>query len=316
MHKTSPFVVSQLLNRLRMRQVALMLAFAEHGTLRGAAVELGMSQPAATKMIQELESALGQRLFEREGRGQRMTPAGERVLGYFQGMRGSMESMARELDELKLGSAGRLAVGCIMAPLPTLLNQAIIAFNKTYPLTTIQVTLDTSDRLVELLKDGLIDIAIGRVRPEHKALFGFQPLANESLAVVVGVGHPLSKKRQVPFSSLLDYPWILQPSGSPMREVLDQEFRSLHAPPPRGLIETASILTTMQLIADTTMVAVIPLSIATIYARHHLLKILPCHIKHKMGEFGAITRRDRPLPQAARYFLSALHRSRPPPPQA
>ena len=62
---TNPILIPQLLNRLRMRQVALILAVGEHGTLRKASAELGMTQPAATKMIQELESALGQRLFER-----------------------------------------------------------------------------------------------------------------------------------------------------------------------------------------------------------------------------------------------------------
>jgi molybdate transport repressor ModE-like protein len=307
MPENTQLLVSQILNRLRMRQVALLLSFADHGTLRRAAAELGMSQPAATKMIQELESALGQRLFERDGRGQKMTQAGEKVLGFFQGMRGSLESMVRELDELQLGSSGRVSVGCIMAPLPTLLNQAIIALNKTYPLITIHVTLDTSDRLVEMLKDGSIDIAVGRVAPEHRADFIFQPLENETLSVVVGLDHPLSTKKHVPFDSLLEYSWILQPSGSPMRDVLEQEFRAIHAPLPRGLVETASILTTMRLIADTTMIAVIPLSIADIYARHNLLCILPCHIKHKMGAFGSIIRKDRPLPEAARYFLSGLH---------
>lgn len=299
--------VQQMLHRLRMRQVALLLAFGQHGTLRKAAGELGMTQPAATKMAQELEAVLGQRLFEREGRGQKLTPAGERVLGFFQGMRGSMESLVRELDDMRLGSAGRVAVGCIMAPLPTLLTQALIALNRSYPLITTRVTLDTSDHLVDMLRAGDLDIAIGRLEPAQHSEFDFRPLENEVLSVVVGVGHPLAGKRQVAFANLLDFPWILQPTGSPMRDVLEQEFRSIDAPLPRGLIETASILTTTRLIAETPMVAVIPGSIAKIYAKHGLLKVLPCKIKHKMGTFGSITPRGRPLPEAARFFLSALH---------
>ena len=59
----------QLLNRLRMRQMALILAIDERRTLRAAAAQLGMTQPAATKMLHELEIALGQPLFERVGRG-------------------------------------------------------------------------------------------------------------------------------------------------------------------------------------------------------------------------------------------------------
>lgn len=300
--------IPQLLNRLRMRQVALILAVGEHGTLRKASGELGMTQPAATRMIQELESALGQKLFERVGRGQKLTPAGTSVLGYFRGLRGSIESMTRELAELQLGSSGRVSIGSIMAPSPTLLTQAIIALKQAYPLLSVDVTLDTSDRLFELLREGVLDVAIGRVRSEQWADYIFTPLENEELAIVVGVHHPLGKRKTLAFASLLDYPWILQPTGSPMREVLEQEFRMQQASVPRGLIETASILTTTNLIAETNMIGVVPQSIADTYARHGLLRVLPCHIQHKMESFGSITRKDRPLSAAARFFISVLHR--------
>ena len=89
---SSAALTPQLLNRLRMRQVALILAVGEHGTLRKASSELGMTQPAATKMIQELESALGQRLFERVGRGQKLTLAGTSVLRHFHGLRGTFDA--------------------------------------------------------------------------------------------------------------------------------------------------------------------------------------------------------------------------------
>lgn len=305
-------LIPQLLNRLRMRQVALILAVGEHGTLRKASAELGMTQPAATKMIHELESALGQRLFERVGRGQKLTAAGTSVLRYFRGMRGSVESMTRELAELKLGSSGRVSVGSIMAPSPRLLTRAIITLKKAYPLLSVDVTMDTSDRLFELLREGVLDVAIGRIRDAHRGEdYVFEPLENEALAVVVGVKHPLGQKKSVRFSALLDYPWILQPAPSPMREVLEQEFRILQAPTPKGLIETASILTTTSLIAETDMIGVIPQSIADSYARHGLVKILPCRIQHKMEAFGSITRKDRPLSEAARFFLAALHGKKP-----
>ena len=307
MNPYAPTPTAQLLNRLRMRQVALILAVGEHGTLRRASGELGMTQPAATKMIQELESALGQRLFERVGRGQKLTAAGNSVLSHFRGMRGSVEAMTRELSELQQGGAGRLCVGTIMAPSPTLLTNAIIALKKAYPLLSVGITMDTSDRLLELLREGTLDVAIGRIRDEHRQDYTFTPLENEALAIVVGVQHPLCRQKSVTFESLLGYPWILQPTGSPMREVLDQEFRMLQVPPPRGLIETASILTTTDLIDKTDMIAVMPQSIAGSYAVHGLLKVLPCHIQHKMESFGSITRNDRPSTEASTFFLSAIH---------
>ena len=88
----------QLLNRLRMRQIALLLAIDEFRTLHAAAQQLGMTQPAASKMLHELEEALGETLFDRIGRGLTLNPAGQAVLNTFRGMRNSMAVLSRELD--------------------------------------------------------------------------------------------------------------------------------------------------------------------------------------------------------------------------
>ena len=105
---------TQLLNRLRMRQVALLLAIDAQRTLHAAAQQMGMTQPAATKMLHELEDALGQPLFDRVGRGLQLNPAGQAVLNTFRGMRGTMEALNRELQELRLGGAGKLFIGSII----------------------------------------------------------------------------------------------------------------------------------------------------------------------------------------------------------
>ena len=83
------------------------------------------------------------------------------------------------------------------------------------------------------------------------------------------------------------------------------------APLPRGLIETASIPTTTQLIVETDMIGVVPpLSIAVIHARRSVLKVLSCRIRRKRESFGSVTREDGPLDEAKRFFLAALHQPR------
>jgi DNA-binding transcriptional LysR family regulator len=307
----------QLLNRLRMRQVALLLAIDEHGTLRAAANSLGMTQPAATKMRQELERALGHTLFEPDGRGLKLTPSGQSVLDSFRGMRGSIESLGRELTELRLGSAGKLFIGSIMAASPERLTHALIQIKAIYPLLSVEISVGTSDHLIEQMRDGALDLVIGR--PLHLSMhdYVFQPIEDEALAVVVACDHPLAnikmtktkmtKSTFATFTALTEYPWILQPRGSPMREVMEQEFKSHHATVPKGLIETASILTTTNLIAKTQMIAVIPHSIASRYEEHGLLRILPYKVMHQLSAYGSIVRRDRPVTAAAARFLELLH---------
>jgi len=296
----------QLLNRLRMRQIALLLAVEECSTLRGAAAQLGLTQPAATKMLHELENALGQLLFERAGRSLRLNPAGERVLGYFRGIRGSMEALNRELSELQLGSAGRLAIGSIMAATPGRLTEALVQLKARFPLLAIEIAVDTSDQLMPQLHEGVLEVVIGRdacERSEHL----FRTVDDEALAIVCSRDHPLAAERAVDFARLAAYPWILQPSGSPARDVVEREFGEHHRPMPRGLIETGSILTTMSLVARSQMLGAIPATVAQRNAEHGLVATIDYAFRHKLPSYGTIVRRDRPLSAPARHFLALFH---------
>ena len=300
----------QLLNRVRMRQVALMLAVEERRTLRAAADQLGLTQPAATKMLHELESALGQPLFERAGRGLRLNAAGERVMGYFRGIRGSMEALNRELHELQLGSVGKFSLGSIMAASPGRLTDALTELKSAHPLLAIEIAVDTSDKLLAQLHEGVLEVVVGRPMGPEAAICTFRAIEDEALAVVAGNEHPLAGRSRVAFADLLDYPWILQPAHSPMRDVIEREFKVHHAVMPRGLVETGSILTTINLIRKSPMIGVIPETVARREAEHGVLSIVRYPIRHKLATYGSIVRSDRPLSTPAEQFLALLHRKR------
>lgn len=299
----------QLLNRLRMRQLALILAIEERHTLRGAAAQLGLTQPAATKMLHELEDALGVPLFDRVGRGLRLNPAGQRVTDYFRAIRGSMEALNRELGELRLGSAGRLAIGSIMAASPGRLTDALLGLKERFPLLSIEVAVDTSDLLLGQLREGLLEVVIGRLAGEPGGPCTFRALDGEGLAIIAGNAHPLARQRKVTFEALLDHPWVLQPPGSPMRDVIEHEFRDHQQPLPRGLVETGSILTTINLVRRSTMIGVIPETMARQNAEHGLLQVLPYRLRRVLEAYGSIVRTDRPLSRPAQEFLTLLHRA-------
>jgi DNA-binding transcriptional LysR family regulator len=300
----------QLLNRLRMRQIALILAVDELRTLRAAAGQLGMTQPAATKMLHELEDALGQPLFERAGRGLKLNPVGERVTGYFRSIRGSMEALNRELGEFRLGGAGKFAVGSIMAASPGRLTDAMLGLKKEFPLLAIEIAVDTSDRLLAQLREGVLEIVIGRVTPLSGVECKFTAIEDEALAVIAGNDHPLARRRSVDFEALLDYPWILQPQGSPMRDVVEREFRSHHRAIPKGLIETGSILTSINLITQSHLLAVIPEAVARRDAKHGVLRVLPYKFRQKLESYGSLVPKDRPLSKPGARFLEMLHARR------
>ena len=298
---------AQLLNRLRMRQVSLLLAIEEHGTLHAASAVLGMTQPSASKVLRELEEATGHTLFDRVGRGLIINDEGRCVLDYFRGMRGTIIALSKELQALRKGSIGKLNLGSIMAASPAHLTHALIKLKERYPFLSVEITVGTSDQLIELLQDGALDLVIGRLTSQLVDNFEFSPISHEPLSVVVATTHPLVGTPKVKFSALLDYPWILQPEGSPMRDVIEHEFKTHQASLPKGLFETSSVLTTTNLLGQTNMIAVIPKSIAIQYQKHGLLSILPYIIDHKLDAFGRIFRLDRPLNKVAKVFMGFLH---------
>ena len=302
--------VNQLLNRLRMRQVALLLAIEASGTLGAAARTIGMTQPAATKMLHELEVTLGQDLFDRAGRVLKLNAAGQLATQSFRGMTGTLEQLQRDLRELSLGSAGRLSVGSIMAASPTYLTRALAKLKDQYPLLSVNIEVGTSQGLMEQLDEGTLDTVIGRV-PGAAGEYLFEPLSEEAISVVCAPDHPLARLRAPAFNRLTDYPWVLQPAGNPMHDVIMQEFMEHHTPLPSGPLETSSTMITVHLVARSRMIAALPQSVAKGFHKHRMLGLVRYPVRNRLASYGSIVRADRPSSPQAEHFLRLLHEGGP-----
>jgi len=298
------------MNRLRMRQITLLLNIQEYKTLGAAALKMNLSQPAATKMLHELEQALDVTLFERIGRGLKITPAGVRVANYFANLQGNIESLSRELPDLRIGLGARLKIGSIMVASPKWLTYAIWQLKQQLPKITIEITIDTSNKLLEHMEHGLIELLIGRM-PINNSYYDdyiFTKLHDdETLSLIVNNQHPLLRHNNINFNDLLNFNWVVQPQGSPMRALLEQEFNANSTNLPNGIIETSSILTSMDLVRCSDFIAVIPQVIANDYAKHNMIKILDYQINFKLSSYGTLICKDRPLSFAAKEFLNILH---------
>lgn len=298
--------ITPVMNRLRMRQVTLLLAIARLGTLGAAAQEIGITQPAATKMLGELEAALGQRLFDRTGRVLALNPAGQRALLGFRGVHGTLEQLLRDLRELAAGSLGRIAIGSIMAASPTYVTGALAVLKNRYPRLAATIEVGTSDRLMELLDDGTLDVVVGRV-PASAHGYRFRSLADEAPVVICATDHPLRKARNVRFDQLRTCSWVLQPAGNPLRDAVGREFDHHRAALPEGLLETSSTLITVDLVTRTRMLAVLPASVASGLEQHGMLGVLRYRMRARLTSYGSIVRVDRPLSAPAQRFLDLLH---------
>ncbi|RJF95859.1 LysR family transcriptional regulator [Noviherbaspirillum saxi] len=293
-------------NRLRVKQLALIASLAQLKTLHKVAEAMHLSQPAVTKMLHEMEVTLGVPLFERSPRGMVPTTYGESVIEYAISTLTNLDNLRKRLITQSSGGEGEISVGSIMAPSAGLLAHTVVDVKARYPRLKIRVQIETSDILVSLLREGKIDIVLGRLAGSESDEFNFEVLEDEPLSVICSTNHPLLASRRLTLRHLADLPWILQPPSSPMRQVLERAFRDEGLMTPQNLIETASILTTTTLLQETDMVAVTPTTIAKQYASAGLIGILPVRIKFQLEPYGIITRKDDFPTPAISIFQTSL----------
>ena len=246
-------------SRLRLRQMRLMLALQEFGSLRRAADHIGMTQPAATKMLHEAEDLLGVELFERLPRGMRPTPYGDTVIYYAQMVFAEVSGMREELVALESGNLGRVAVGAIPALSSGLLTRTIANLKKSHPRLSMSIQVDTSDVLVQAILQDQLDIVLGRIpagaRSEELL---FDSLGEEALCVISSAQHPLAGESQLSWAELQNMTWVLQQHPSPMRTIINQVFHNARIDIPSSIVETTSIMTLLSLVQQTDMIGVTP----------------------------------------------------------
>ncbi|MET3227892.1 UNVERIFIED_ORG: DNA-binding transcriptional LysR family regulator [Burkholderia sp. 1263] len=294
--------------RLRLRHLQLILAVWEHGSLRRASDEIGMTQPAATKALHELEDLLGVTLFERHARGIDPTIFGEAVIRYARVVFADLGTLREELVAIESGNVGAVRLGAVMAPSPDLLTTTIVALKEAHPKLHITVQIDTSDVLVQALQEDQLDLVVGRVPNGWPADdLTFETLGEEPLSLVTRPQHPVcGRTPPVRLGELAEYPWIIQPHPSPMREIIDQTFRHSRVALPENTIETSSILTTLSLLLAADMIAVLPTSVARYYQEQGTLAVVPARFRGRLAPYGLILRSNRRATPATQIVIDAI----------
>ncbi|WP_186099537.1 LysR substrate-binding domain-containing protein [Burkholderia gladioli] len=287
--------------RLKTRQLLLVVALAEEGNIHRAAAVLNMTQPAASKLLRELEDMLGTVLFERMPRGVKPTLYGDALIRHARAVLGSLEQAQEELDALKAGHLGHVAIGTITSPGVRLLPAAIAAVKKQHPAMRISVEIETSNVLLERLAQDKLDIVVGRLSAEHDKLpLRYETLADEFVHAVVRQGHPLLGGSALTLAEVREANWVVPPAGSVLRHRFERMFQRASLAPPACIVETAALLFITRLLEESDMIAVLAADVAQYYAAHRVVEILPLAMQCQMDDYGLITRSDRlPTPAAA-----------------
>ncbi|MEP6907535.1 MAG: LysR substrate-binding domain-containing protein [Pseudoxanthomonas sp.] len=294
-------------SRLKTRHLLLLLHLHEQRSVLRAAAAANMTQPAASKLLAEMESMLGVPLFDRHARGVEPTWYGQVLI---RRARSALSEIGRAHDEiaaLRSGRMGQASIGTVVNPGTNLVPQAIAAVKSEFPDILIRVEMDYSRPLVAKLLDGQLDIVIGRILgPEGAGELDFEPLADEPHSVIVRADHPLVGRAALRHADLAEYGWIMPPAASVVRTRLDAVFLEHGLSAPHNITETSSLPVIIHLLRHSDMLTALPAESVAPYLQTGQMCVLPIELGVRMEYFGIVSRRGQLRSPAVEKVLQAI----------
>jgi len=293
---------------LKTHQLAFLVHLDEERRLARAAAAAGLTQPAASKLLRQIEETLDVRLFDRHARGVAPTRYGEILIRHARSALSEIGLAREELAALKAGRTGKTAVGTIIEPGAKLIPAAIATLKQRYPGTLVHVEIDASRLLVQRLLQGHLDMVVARLLDVEAAdELAYEPLAlDEPHAVIASARHPLAGRSNLRLADLIEQPWIVPPPGSLVRDKLAAMFLHEGLPQPSDIVETSSLPMITALLEQGRMIVALPEVSVASYCEAGILKVLMTDLPMGVGGFGLITRRNREFSPGARLMLSTL----------
>lgn len=295
---------------LNLRDLRYFEIAAEAENLGRAAESIARSQPALTKAIRRLEQTVGGPLFEKAGRGVRLTPVGQVLLDEARRLRVSADEALRHVADFSQGLTGLVRIGSGTVTVGALLPKVTRLLLAQAPQAQVAIEVGSSLELLERLREKQLDLVIGLLPSEKDPLLSRHPLVVDEVVVAARSAHPVFKARRIVLETLLDHAWVLPKLGAPSRDWLDAAFTARGLPAPRVQVESNSIPLLPQLIAGTDLLSFVSRHTIASERRAKLKEVGPSLLMLRR-ELGVTSRRGGYLSPVARRLLALLQQQVP-----
>jgi LysR family pca operon transcriptional activator len=209
--------------RIKFRHLQCFLEVARQGSVVKAADILGITQPAVSKTLKELEETLDVSLFDRSTRGARLTPFGDVFLRHAGASVAALRQGVDGIAQVRNRGGATITLGALPTVSAGLIPTAILAYKKRAVGTTVCVITGDNATLLAALRVGEVDLVVGRLaEPEQMKGLAFEHLYTESVRFVVRPGHPLARKPGFALADILDYTVLMPSGGSIIRPSVDR----------------------------------------------------------------------------------------------
>jgi LysR family transcriptional regulator of abg operon len=292
---------------MKLTALRALVAAVEEGSLRSAARRLGVSQPALTKMIRELERELATTLLARSTTGVVATAQGKVLYERAGAADRELMQAVDQIRQLDGRMTGDLTVGAVPLAVMLLVPETLRTFGREFPDIRLRISEELYIAQLTRLRKGEVDIAVGPM-PEGmpQGEFIVEPLMPISMVIVVRKGNPLAHARSL--GELADAKWVFT-GASPDAGYAKVLFakHGLAAPPTGALVN--STLGLVAIIASGNFVGLLPFQIAVHPMAAEYLTVVPTREGPLQGTLCAMVKADVALSPAIRHFVAHLHRA-------
>ena len=208
---------------IKFRHLQTFLEVARQQSVSKAAQVLSLSQPAVTRTMRELEDALGVKLFEKDGRGIRISRFGEVFLRHAGSSVAALRQGVESIQQALRSEGPPVRIGALPTVSARVMPDAVALFLKENTGSPITVVTGDNTVLLEQLRVGSLDLVVGRLAPPELMIgLSFEPLYSENVIFAVRMGHPLLMKASFSLDELRDYTILMPTPGAVIRPFVDR----------------------------------------------------------------------------------------------
>ncbi len=224
--------------RLRLRNLQMLLSLAQTQNISRSAAALNTTQPGLSKWLRELEADVGLLLFERHARGLKPTSHGEALIAHAKRIEAHLDVARDDMAAMRDGGSGRVVVGASGASASDTVPLAVLKLTQLLPQASIKLVESTTDRLLDLLGDGDLDLVVGRSSRNLPVIeIRSETLYVEPIHFVARPRHPLFGERTLDWDDLFAYRWLVWPKGTPIRDSFDDALAAAGRTLPARVVE-------------------------------------------------------------------------------
>jgi len=292
--------------RLKLRDLDILMSVVDAGSMGKAAARLGISQPAISKAIVELEDVLGVQLFDRGQRGVVPTPYGlalrTRSVSIFNDLRQGVQ----DIDFIADPTRGEIRVGLTEPIMSAIVSPVIDGLSRNHPRMFFHIVAGDTAALYTDVAERDIEIAICRMIGKLPDELAAEILFHDSVAVMTAAANPLARRRSLKLADLANEPWVLFPYESFFGGVIADIFRANGYEPPRLTVSTLSVHAQNEMLATGRFLTVLPSFVLRLPGGNVPLKALPVALPNAPMPIGLITVKNRTLTPVAQLFIDRV----------